>query len=184
MNTVLVQAQITRKLGSEWEKIHVEDSEAERWYRNNPEIRTSHIFIAVAPNAKPAEEKAALEQIRKIQAEVKAGKSSFAEIAQRSSQGPAAPMGGDIDYQPKDMPDPVYYEAARKLRVGNVSDVVRTQFGFHLIKATAVKAWADVDKAAVKRRVHEEKRAQIYERYVSQLRGQSKVSVNASLLKD
>ncbi len=184
MNTVLYQAQVAKKLGAEWEKIHVEDNDAERWYSSNPELRTSHIFIAVPPTAKPAEEKAVLDQIRKIQQEVRAGKSGFAEIAQRSSQGPAASMGGDIDYQPKDMPDPTYYEAARKLSQGAVSDVVRTQFGFHLIKLTAKKPWSEVDKAQVKRRVHEERRAQIFDRYVIQLRGQSKISVNAGLLKD
>jgi peptidyl-prolyl cis-trans isomerase C len=184
MNTVLYQAQVAKRLGAEWEKIHIEDDEAKRWYGNSPELRTSHIFVAVAPNAKASDEKEALEQIRKLQQEVKAGKTGFAEIAQRSSQGPAAPMGGDIDFQPKDMPDPAYYAAAKKLRVGQVSDVVRTQFGFHLIRLTAIKNWDDADKPAVKRRIHEEKRAQIFERYVTQLRGQSKVTVNSALLKD
>ena len=109
---------------------------------------------------------------------------SFAEIAQRFSEGPAAPMGGDIDYQTRDKLDPSYYETAVALQPGRVSNIIRTQYGFHIIKLTAVRPWEEVDKGQVKRMLFDERRAQIFEKYMTQLRTQAKVTVHNDLLKD
>ncbi|MGK5089839.1 peptidylprolyl isomerase, partial [Bdellovibrionota bacterium FG-2] len=117
MNTVLYHALLDKKLSKDFEGIHITDEEAKEFYSRNPEIRTSHIFVALRPDAKLEEEKKALEKIKRIQEEqIKPGKMGFAEVAQRFSEGVAAPMGGDIDYQSKDKLDPTYYETAVKLR--------------------------------------------------------------------
>ena len=188
MNTVIYHALLDKKLTKEFESIHIEDDEAKAYYSKNPELRTSHIFIAVHPDAKPDEEKKAHDKIQKIYDEYfKTGesKTSFAEIAQRFSEGVAAPMGGDIDYQTKDKLDPAYYEAALRLKTpGKVSSIIRSQFGFHIIKLTAVRPWEDMDKAQVKRMLFDERRAQIFETYMGQLRKQAAVSIHSDLIKD
>ncbi len=185
VNTVLYHALIEKKLSKEFDKIQISDDEAKAFYAKNPEIRTSHIFFSAPADSKPELEKKARENILKAQEELKKGNRSFAEIAQRLSEGIAAPMGGDIDYQTRDKLDPAYYEAALALKTpGKVSDIVRTQFGFHIIKLTAIRPWTDVDKAQVKRLVFDERRSQIFENYMNQLRQQAKVSVNGNLLKD
>jgi parvulin-like peptidyl-prolyl isomerase len=186
MNTVLYHALLDKKLSKDFETIHVTDDEARAFYSKNPEIRTSHIFVAVRPDATPAQQKAALDKIKRIQdEELKGGKMSFAEVAQRFSEGVAAPMGGDIDYQTRDKLDPVYYETAVKLgSPGKVSGIVRSQFGYHIIKLTALKPWDDVDKAQVKRMLFDERRAQIFEKYMTQLRAQAKVTIKNELLKE
>ncbi|OFZ52844.1 MAG: hypothetical protein A2428_04710 [Bdellovibrionales bacterium RIFOXYC1_FULL_54_43] len=186
MNTVLYHALLDKKLSKEFEGIHISDDEAREYYAKYPEIRTSHIFVAVRPDAKPNDNKKAYEKIKKIQDEnLRDGKAGFAEIAQRFSEGVAAPMGGDIDYQTKDKLDPVYYETALKLKTpGNVSGIVRTQFGYHIIKLTAVRSWEDADRAQVKRLVFDERRSQIFERYMNGLRQQARISVRSELLKD
>src|SRR5262249_32914115 len=112
------------------------------------------------------------------------GKMSFAEVAQRNSEGAAAPMGGDVDFQTRDKLDPAYYAAAVKLRKGQTSDIVRTEFGYHIINLTDTRPWEDVDKAQVKRLVFDEKRTQIFERYMTKLKTQAKVTVHPELLKD
>lgn len=185
MNTVLFNALLEKQLGKEVEKIFVSDDEARSFYDKNPEVRTSHIFIGVAPGATKAQEKEALERIQSIQKDyLRPGKMSFAEVAQRHSEGVAAAMGGDIDYQGKDKLDPAYYEAALRLKTpGQVSGVVRSQFGYHLIKLTAVRPWGDVDKAAIKRLVFEEKRAQLFDAYMKKLRSQAKVAIRSELLR-
>ncbi|OFZ83048.1 MAG: hypothetical protein A3K03_01070 [Bdellovibrionales bacterium RIFOXYD1_FULL_44_7] len=190
MNTVLYHALLDNKLSKDFESIHITDEEAQNFYSKNPEIRTSHIFVAVRPEATADQTKKALEKIKKIYNEHiktidKDGKMSFAEVAQRFSEGVAAPMGGDIDYQTRDKLDPAYYEAALKLKTpGKISNIVRSQFGYHIIKLTAVRPWEETDKAQVKRLVFDEQRSQIFEKYMTKLKQQAKINVKNELLKE
>lgn len=185
MNTVLFQALIDKKLSPEFDKIKISDRDAKDFYAKHPEIRTSQIFIAVPGNATPAQEKEAQDKIKKIQSEHLApGKMSFAEVAQRYSEGNAAPMGGDIDYQTPDKLDPAYYEAAVALRTpGKVSGIVRTAFGYHIIKLTGIRGWEDADRDQVKRALFDSKRTELFDKYMNSLRSSAKVTVNGDLIK-
>lgn len=184
MNTVLYHALIEKKLSKDFEQIQISDADAQSYYEKNPEVRTSHIFVALAPNAPIDDVNKAKARINDAVKQLKEGK-SFAEVAQRHSEGPSAPMGGDLDYQTRDKLDPAYYEAALKLKTaGKVSEVIRTQFGFHIIKLTGLRPWDQADKAQVKRQLFDQRRQQAFDRYMDQLKKQSKVTVNSALLKD
>lgn len=183
INTVIYHALLEKQLASKFEKIQVTDSQAESFYKKYPEIRTSHIFVAVAPNGSNDGE--AKKQIQEIYDKyVRPGKMGFAEIAQRFSEGVAAPMGGDMDYQTRDKLDSAYYDAALRLKTGQVSNLVRTRFGYHIIKLTAIRTWKDVDRPSIKRLVIEEQRQKLFEAYIGGLRGKAKVQLNLSLLKN
>jgi parvulin-like peptidyl-prolyl isomerase len=184
MNTVLYHALLDKKLSKEFEGIHITDDEAKEFYSKNPEIRTSHIFVAVRPDAKPDEVAKAKAKIESIKHDhLDPGKMSFAEVAQRYSEGVAAPMGGDIDFQTKDKLDPAYYQAAIHLKSGKWTDQpIRSQFGWHVIKLANIRPWEEVDKAQVKRLLFDEHRTQIFEHYMAQLKKQGKVAVNDKLL--
>jgi parvulin-like peptidyl-prolyl isomerase len=183
MNTVLYQALLDKKLNKQFDEIQVSDSAAESFYDKNPEIRTSHIFIAVRPDATKEEAQKAYDKIREIQSkDLAPGKMSFAEVAQKFSEGVAAPNGGDIDYQTRDKLDPAYYAAAMKLSMNQVSPIIRSQFGYHIIKLTGKKSWDDVDHPTVKRAVFDQERQAIFDKYMAQLRTQGKVTVHAELL--
>lgn len=186
IETVLYHALLEKRLSKDLEKISVTDQEAQNFYGKNPEIRTSHIFVAVPPAASKEAEKAALDKITSIRdTHLRPGKMSFAEVAQRFSEGPAAPMGGDIDYQTRDRLDPNYYAAAVKLKSpGDTSGIIRTQFGYHIIRLTAIRPWNGTDKARIKRLVFEEKRDEIFERYMAGLKRGAKISINKSAIKD
>ncbi len=186
MNTVLYHAVLDKVLSKQFETISSTDAEAKAFYAKNPEVRTSHIFVAVRPEANQEEDKAAFQKIKKIQDEaLKDGKMGFAEAAQRYSEGVAAPMGGDLDYQTRDKLDPTYYETALKLKSpGKVSGIIRSQFGYHIVKLTAIRSWEETDKAQVKRMLFDEKRSQIFEKYMAQLKKQYKVSVKPDLVKN
>jgi len=184
VNTVLYNALLEKKLTSEFEKIHISDDEAKNFYEKNPEIRTSQLFVGLKPNATAKEQKDALERIKKMEEELRAGK-GFAEVAQRLSDGPAAVMGGDMDFQAKDRMDPVYYEEALKLKkVGKVSRILRTPFGYHIIKLTGMKTWEQVDPSEVKRMVFGMRRIDLFEKYMNDLRKKNQVAIHEEILKN
>jgi peptidyl-prolyl cis-trans isomerase C len=184
MQNVLYQALLEKQLAKEFESINITDEAAKEYYEKYPEIRSSHIFIGLRPDAPKAEVDAAYARMKTIQdVHLKDPSKGFAEVAQRFSEGVAAPMGGDIDYQTKDRPDPTYYSTALALKTpGKISGVVRTQHGLHIIKLTAVRPWANVDRAKIKRLVFDEKRQQVFEKYMADLRKKSKVTIHSDIL--
>ena len=183
MNTVLYHALLEKQLSNEIETIHVNDDEAEGFYKKNPEIRTSHIFVAVPFGATKEVEQQAHTKLKGIRDEhLVRDRMPFSEVAQRFSEGAAAPMGGDLDYQTRDRLDPAYYAAAIRLKVGDTSDIVRTRFGYHIIKVTAIRPWHKTDKAQVKRLVFEDQRKQVFDRYMEKLKGKADIKINSALL--
>lgn len=184
INTVLYNALLEKKLSAEFEKINISDSEAKDYYAKNPEVRISHIYIEAK---KPEEAAEAQKKIKDIQDQIRQGKMTFAEAAQKFSQAADAATGGDLDFRTRDRLEPVLYEAALKLKSpGSMAQApVRSPTGFHLIKLTAIRSWDDIsDKASVKRAVFAQRRLDIFERYMKDLRAQNKVTVKAELIKD
>lgn len=183
INNVLFQSLVEKKLGKDIEKINVSEDDARAYYAKYPEIRTSHIYVTLRSNASPQEVKVANEKMRKIQGYLKDESMSFAEVAQKFSEGASAPMGGDIDFQTRDRLDQKYYDESLKLRSpGKVSDIVRTPTGLYIIKLTSIRTWDEVDQSKIKRLVFEEKRIKLFEQYMSELRKKAKVWINESLL--
>jgi len=185
VNTLLYRALLEKKLAPDLEKIKVSDEEARSFYRRNPEIRTSHIFVAVPPGSTAKQIQGAKRRIQIIwNTRLGKEKMNFAEAAQRFSEGPSAPMGGDIDYKTKDQLDPKYYRAAVALkRPGRVSGIVRSEHGFHIIKLTGIRSWAETDRPKIKRLLLEKRQTEYHERYLASLRKKAKVSVNSRLLR-
>jgi peptidyl-prolyl cis-trans isomerase C len=122
-------------------KVAVEDAAVNAFYQQNLErfkqgdsVHASHILIGVAQDATPAQKadakakaQAALKQVR--------GGADFSIVAKAQSQDPgSAQNGGDLGFFPKGQMNPQFEDAAFKLKVGAVSAVVETPFGFHIIK--------------------------------------------------
>ena len=100
------------------------------------QVHARHILVAV-PRTNPTEEDfaKAKEKILAIKAEIDAGKKTFEEAAAEYSDCPSKAQGGDLGFFPrKDAMVEPFAEAAYALKVGEVSEPVRTQFGYHLIK--------------------------------------------------
>jgi peptidyl-prolyl cis-trans isomerase D len=104
-------------------------------YSTPEQVRASHILLKTA-GKKENEVKAKAEQILK---ELKAG-ADFAALAKKYSEDEAsAKLGGDVDFFSKGKMDPAFEDAAFKLNPGELSDVVKSQYGFHIIKVTDKK---------------------------------------------
>jgi peptidyl-prolyl cis-trans isomerase D len=102
--------------------------------------QAAHILIAVSQQASDAEKQAAQAQAEKLLADVKAAPSKFAAIAKAHSQDPgSAANGGDLGMFGRGMMVPAFDDAVFALSAGQISGLVRTDFGYHIIKVTAVK---------------------------------------------
>lgn len=96
--------------------------------------RARHILIPVASDAPPAEVEAAKKKAEDLLARIRKGE-SFAELAKKFSQDPgSAKQGGDLGFFGRGVMDKAFEDAAFSLKVGEVSEPVRSTFGFHIIK--------------------------------------------------
>lgn len=128
-------------------KVSVKPEQVDDFYKKNPDkfqqpetVRASHILIRVPEGADAAAKAKAKTKAEGILKDVKAGK-DFATLAKANSEDPgSAPNGGDLNYFPKGQMVPAFDEAAFSLKMGEVSNLVETQFGFHIIKVTDKQA--------------------------------------------
>ena len=127
-------------------QVAVSDAEVADFYTKNqkrfgsPERRTASHILVNAPNSASAADKAAAKQkAEAILAEVRANPAGFAAIAKAKSQDPgSAEMGGDLGVVEKGAFVPSVEDAIAKLKQGEISGVVESEFGYHIITVTSV----------------------------------------------
>lgn len=133
--------------------IVVNDSQIDKYLKdhpaqsNNEQIDVSHILFAV-PNGSDAHTRAEIKaRAEKILEEVKQNPASFAEVARKYSQDPgSAKNGGDLGFFGAGAMVKPFEEAAFKLKPGQISDLVTTQYGFHILKLNAIKNNSESDQ--------------------------------------
>ncbi|HUT01645.1 MAG TPA: peptidylprolyl isomerase [Phycisphaerae bacterium] len=104
---------------------------------NGTKVQASHILIACKPAAATAEQKAAVNKLKKVADDVQGGKLTFADAAKQHSSCPSGKAkGGDLGEFDFTSMVPPFAMKAFSMKVGQTSGVVRTQFGFHLIRVT------------------------------------------------
>ena len=131
-------AYVTLKVEELKARVSVDDADVRKYYDDNIEgygtqetRRVSHILIEAGEGAQ--------EKAQALKAELDNG-AEFATLAEQNSDDVfSAENGGDLDFITPEMMDPSFDEAAFSLaNVGDVSDVVETEFGFHIIKLTDI----------------------------------------------
>jgi peptidyl-prolyl cis-trans isomerase C len=163
------------------------DAECKDFYDKNPErfkrpetVRASHILLRVDPNADDATKKQTQAKIDGILKRAKSGE-DFGTLAQQNSQDGSAPNGGDLGYFPKEKMVPAFADVAFALKPGDISDVVTTQFGVHIIKVTDRKPAGTVPLEEVNPRVKqfltEQKKQQNAQAFIAGLRQKAKIEV-------
>jgi parvulin-like peptidyl-prolyl isomerase len=141
-------------------------------------VRTSHIVLRIGSNASQAERQKAIEKLRGIRSDLVAGRMEFAAAANAHSQCPSGPMGGDMGYiVRKFQADEAYARTAFALKVGEVSDVVETETGFHLIWVTDRKPGKASRYEDVVDDVRECFEAELKQSLVTELRRKAKIEI-------
>jgi peptidyl-prolyl cis-trans isomerase C len=100
-------------------------------------VRASHIVLRIPADATTADKDAAKKKLADLRQEITSGKITFAEAAMKHSQCPSAPKGGDLGFFPRKwMVEEPFARAAFAMKVGELSDIVVTDYGYHLIQVT------------------------------------------------
>ena len=180
-----VQKMIEDEISS---KSAVKPEQVTDFYAKNPDqfkqperVRASHILIMVAKDADAAAKAQARTKAADILKDVKAGK-DFAALAKQHSQDPgSAPKGGDLGFfQQGQMVGP-FNDVAFKLAPGTVSDLVETEFGFHIIKVAEKQAPRTVPLDEVRPRLEQylerQNREQQTDAFVNGLKAKGKIDI-------
>ena len=125
----------------------IEPAELKAYYDQNvqrlgskEERRASHILITAAKTAPEADRQKAKAKAAELAALVKKSPDTFADVAKKNSQDPgSAPAGGDLDFFAREAMVKPFSDAAFAMKKGDISDVVESDFGYHIIKLTDVK---------------------------------------------
>ena len=128
--------------------ITVTDEELKSYYEQNQarlatqeERRASHILITSPKGAPAAEHEKAKAKAQSLLDAVKKAPTTFAEAAKANSQDPgSAVKGGDLDFFTRGAMVKPFEDAAYALKKGDISDLVESDFGFHIIQLTDIKS--------------------------------------------
>ena len=128
--------------------IVVSDADLKAYYDQNiqrlsgaEERRASHILINAPKTAPEADRQKAKAKAVELLALVKKSPDSFADVARKNSQDTgSAPSGGDLEFFARSAMVKPFSDAAFSMKKGDISDVVESEFGYHIIKLTDIKA--------------------------------------------
>lgn len=142
----------------------VSDQEIKDFYDQNiknfsteEQRRVSHILIKADKEASSSEQAAAKAKAEEVLALVRKQPANFAELAKQYSQDEgSAQNGGDLDYFGKGMMVKPFEDAAFKLKQGEISDLVKSDFGYHIIHLTAIKPASVKPLAEVKDQISDD----------------------------
>jgi peptidyl-prolyl cis-trans isomerase C len=166
-------------------KIHIKDNEAKAYFDTKAEkysqkeaVRARHILIKVDPTADEKAKTKARQELTGIKKRIVSGE-DFATLAKTHSQGPSGAKGGDLGYFSRGQMVKPFEAVAFKLAVNEVSDIVETRFGYHLIKVVDRKdaktpSFAEVKEKAIQDLRNERIQAQV-NAYIGNLRESAQI---------
>ncbi|MBW2668608.1 MAG: peptidylprolyl isomerase [Deltaproteobacteria bacterium] len=139
--------------------VKVSETEVKDFYKKNPDmfkqaeqVKASHILIKVDTQADKSAKDQANKKIKEIQKKLE-DNADFAVLAKEYSEGPSSANGGDLGYFERGRMVKPFEDAAFKLKPGEVSGMVETPFGYHLIKVVDKKPESVVSFEEAKGRI-------------------------------
>jgi peptidyl-prolyl cis-trans isomerase C len=168
-------------------EIAVSEEESRAFYDQNtsmfekPEqVQARHILIKTTEEATEDQKKEARKKIDDIRKKVVAGE-DFADLAKTYSEGPSNVRGGDLGYFSRGQMVKPFEDVAFSLKKGEISEVVETQFGYHIIEVTdhqpaSVVAY-ETAQAQIEERLKQEKSLRQIRQYIETLRENADIQI-------
>ena len=173
------------------QKVKVPEDEVKDFYKKQPDlfkepeqVKASHILIKFDSQADKSAKDQAKIKIEEIQKKLKGGE-DFAVLAKEFSECPSNVKGGDLGYFGRGQMVKAFEDVAFKLKPGEVSDIVKTRFGYHVIKVVDKKPESVISYENVKDKIvnylEQEKTGKELKRYVEELRQKAVIEKFLSL---
>ncbi len=151
---------------------------------NPPKEKAAEEAAQVKQVAEPSEaelEEAARKKLTELRKQIVEQGADFAELAKKYSDGPSAPRGGDLGWFKRGRMDKTFEDVAFKLKPGEVSGIVKTRFGLHLIKVEARRQELPEDfeqkKEQYRQQVTAQRKQQAWAQYQTDLREKANVTI-------
>ena len=168
----------------------VTEADAQDYYKKNQakykvreQVRARHILLKTAKDATPAKIAEVKAKADQLAAKAKKNNSdeAFAELAKANSEGPTAPKGGDLSFFARNRMVKEFDEKAFSMKVGEISDPVKTRFGWHIIrvverKEARVRPFAEV-KESIQRTLENRANRTARQDLITKLRAKAKVEI-------
>lgn len=177
----LLQQRVRSKVKVTDEDLKAEYAKYARLESQDVELKARHIIVALAPNAPADKVAAAKAKAEALAQEARAPGVDFAELAKKKSEGPSATDGGDLGTFRRGTMMEEFERVAFALKENEISDPIRTRFGFHVIKVEERKpigvASFDEMKPKLSDRLLRDQMERLTQQHIQQLRAQAVVDV-------
>jgi peptidyl-prolyl cis-trans isomerase SurA len=144
------------------------------------QARVRHIFIRIDPGAPPSQLEAARDRAARVLQEARNG-SDFASLAQRYSEDTTAANGGDLGVIRRGQALPEFEEVIFTMRQGDISEVIRTPNGLHIVKVEAFSKGSEQPfpeiKAEIERRLLQGKMEQRFQDWTNELKDRAFIEI-------
>lgn len=166
------------------EEIQVYYTENISQYKQPEQVRASHILLKT-DTVNSADEKAKIKkQLEQIALDIKSGKTTFAAAATEHSHCPSSAQGGDLSYFGKGQMVKPFEDVAFSGKTGDISGIVETQFGYHIIQVTDKKEAKTFALTEVKENIvaelSESKKREAMEEFLQKARAEANVVIKVS----
>ena len=138
----LIQQKVRNRVKVTEQDIRAEYDKYVKLQQDDPEVHIRHIVLQLDVHASPEQTEAVRQRAQAIAEEARKPGVDFATLAKQKSEGASARDGGDIGYFKRGVMLPEYEKVAFRLKPGEVSDPVRTEKGWHVIKVEEFRAAA------------------------------------------
>ena len=169
----LIQKEVNSKVSLGDKELRAYFNENIKKFHKKEQVRAFHIMVESE------------DEIRKIQKDLKSKQKTFTALAKEFSLGPEGIRGGDLGYfEAGQMPEE--FDDVFKLKIGKVSSIIKTPYGFHLLKVVDKikerKMGFDESKAVIKKILLQDLQDKAFQNWFFKLKKNSRIEINYELL--
>ena len=168
-------------------RVKVSEKSIIKYYKKNQKefweegkVRTRHILFISERGSSENQRRAKLRQAKKVLSEIRKG-SDFSKLAIKYSEDVSASSGGDVGFVKRGKMVREFEEAVFSLKPGQISDIVETEYGYHIIKVDEVLPGKTLTLKDVKNRIHKilsmQKQKQVYDDWINELKKSAFIEV-------